>query len=217
MSRVHVGASIERMPGPKYREHLRFAELALRAPLPRRATLTRWRKETPEPVLAVLAPESSVVSEHGPLRDSDQLTAGKTWLAEAAAALEATAVVVCTDGRVSTGQRDRDRLRGYFDSLNLPEGCRPVWIAGGLWEAEDAFAFAERMGVIHGSDPLEADPLGDVYYGRIRGIGMRTRISEGMLMEVEARLSALAASEAFVSIESERSVGEAEKLAAMLA
>ena len=77
MPNVHAGALLERAPGPRYFARLHFAEVALRAPLPRPATLTRWRSALPEGfVLSIVAPKTSVVSAKGPLRFDDALEAG---------------------------------------------------------------------------------------------------------------------------------------------
>ena len=54
-----AGSVVDRLPGPKYAAQLRFAELALRKPLPKPATLRRQRADAPaELVLALRAPKT---------------------------------------------------------------------------------------------------------------------------------------------------------------
>jgi uncharacterized protein YecE (DUF72 family) len=214
MPAIHAGAQLERPPGPKYLEELRFAEIALPAPLPRANTLARWRGNLPEDfLLSLVAPRPTFVSQRGPLRFDDDLEAAVEWLGEAAEALGARAVVLPTAAEVSTGPRDRDLLAAYVE--RLPRGAERliVWAPTGLWEPDEAADQAGKLGLVYAFDPLEAPvPPGPVAYGRLRAIGGRQRLTEGMLEQVHDALASSAATEAMVAIESPRSFNEAVAL-----
>jgi hypothetical protein len=150
-----------------------------------------------------------------------------TWLAEAATAVGAKALVVPTLGEVRTGPRDRERLATYFGALTKALPNTPmVWEPGGLWDAEEAEPFAAKLGVAYAFDPLDVPPAplrvrelpkpargGSIAYLRIKGIGARARLGEGALaVIIEAIASRADAETIFVAIESPRSVREATRL-----
>lgn len=213
MSRLYVGAQLERSPGPKYLEALNFAELALQPPLPRAKTLAGWREALPEGfVVSLVAPRPAVASSAGPMRFDEDMRAGLEWLLEAADVLGARAIVVPTEADTTTGQRDRDRLAAYFEHLPR-EGRLVVWAPTGLWEPEEAARFARRLGIQRAVDPLEDPPSDDeVPYARLRAVGARRRFSQDMLHEALAAVVASEPDEAFIAIESPRSFKEATRL-----
>lgn len=213
MTSLHAGALLERAPGPKYVEVLQFAELAPRAPVPKASTLASWRDKLPEGFeLALVAPRPAVASSKGPMQIDEDLEAGISWLVEAADALRARAIVVVTESELTTGQRDRDRLKAYFDRIPR-EGRMIVWSAGGLWEPDEAQRFARRLGVTCAYDPLEDEaPDEEILYARLKAVGGRKSFPEGALMDVYERVIATGAAEAYVALESPRSFKEAAKL-----
>lgn len=216
MTVLHIGALLERPPGPKYLERLAFAEIAPPVPLPKVATLARWRESLPSGfVCALVAPGAVLASERGLLRLDDELREGIDWLRRAVEAVGARAVVVPTGSHLTTGQRDRDVLAAYIDELGLVgTECEVVWAPDGLWEPEDAIPFARKLGLRYAFDPLEADVLPDeeLLYARLRAIGGRQRFSEGMLLDVFERLLETGAEEIFIAMQSSRSFREATKL-----
>jgi len=216
MTTLHVGAVVERPPGPKYQDALAFAELALRPPLPRPATLAKIPPGLASNfALSLRAPRECFVSELGPLRMDEGLEGRITWLGKAAEAAQACAVVVPTLSDVRTGPRDRERLQAYFEVLGNAMGDTPiVWEPGGLWEAEDALPFAEGMGVVCAFDPLEVRVRhSGIAYLHVKGIGARTRLGEGSLTMVVDAIEELEDAETiYVAIESPRSVREATRL-----
>jgi uncharacterized protein YecE (DUF72 family) len=214
---LHVGTQLERPPGPKYLEELHFGELALPPPLPRPATLARWRKNLPTTfALALVAPRPTLVSSRGPLRFDEDLEAAVDWLGEAADALGAFALVLPTGADLTTGQRDRDLLAAYLERLPRPEGCIPVWAPSGLWEPDEAASQAQRLGVVYAVDPLESPiPEGPVGYARLRAVGGRRRFTEGMLDDTLEAVEASDNAEVYVAIESPRSFREATALQRM--
>ncbi len=216
MPHVHAGALLERAPGPRYLARLRFAEVALRAPLPRPATLTRWRAALPEGfVLSLVAPKTSVVSARGPLRFDDALEAGFAWLQASADALKAQFVVVPTPASLTTGQRDRDLLAAYVERLRAHAPTRQiVWAPTGLWEPDAAQVFAKHLGILCAFDPLEAPAPDDpVIYARLEALGGRQRFADPLLRDVSELLDASDAADAYVAIASPQSFQQASRLA----
>lgn len=214
---LHAGALLERPPGPKYSSELRFAEVAPKAPLPKPATLAKWRQKLPDGFeLALRAPDSAWQSPAGPLRASKELDAGLTWLAEAADALEASMLVVATSAAVTTGARDRDRLREYFARIPQTEGRLTVWKASGLWEPEAVQSMARAMSLVGGIDAIDDPaPDTDVVYASLSAQGLRRSFSHAQLLDVLDKLQSSRASRAFVTVESGQSFREARLLQAL--
>jgi uncharacterized protein YecE (DUF72 family) len=209
-----AGALLERPPGPKYASELRFAELAPRAPLPKPATLAKWRRDLPDGFeIGLRAPEECWRSPAGPMQASDELRAAVQWLDEAADALEASLVVVCTGAAITTGARDRERLREYFAKIPRAAGRSIVWRPAGLWEAAALQALARELSLIGGFDALDDPvPRTDIVYATLVAEGLRRSFSYALLVEVLEKLGASQASRAYVTIESPQSFREARLL-----
>ncbi|KPK16547.1 MAG: hypothetical protein AMJ62_04895 [Myxococcales bacterium SG8_38] len=214
---LFAGALLERPPGPKYTSELRFAELALRAPLPKPSTLTKWRQDLPAGFeIALRAPEVCWRSAAGPLRPSDELDAAMKWLTEAADALDAAMVVVATGAAITTGARDRERLREYFEKLPRMEGRLIVWRPTGLWEPDALQHIAYKLSILGGFDAVDDPvPSTDVVYATLVAEGLRRSFSQAQLLDVLDRLRRSKASRAFVTIESPQSFREARLLQAL--
>ena len=209
-----AGALLQRPPGPKYVSALRYAELAPIAPLPKPTTLARWRRELPPRFqLGLRAPEACWRSPDGPLRPNGELERGLRWLSEAADALEASLVVIATGPAVTTGARDRERLRDYFARVPRAEGRMVVWRPTGLWEPESLQNMADSLSVVGGFDAID-DPVpdADVLYASLRAEGLRRSFSHAQLLEVVDKLEHSSAVRTFVSIESGQSGREAKLL-----
>ena len=202
---------MERPPGPKYTSVLRFAEIAPAPPLPKPATLARWRSAMPEDFrVALRAPVTSWKSPSGPLRTGSDLDAGLQWLGEAADALRAELLVVATGPEVTTGQRDRDRLMEYFARVPRAEGRLLVWRATGLWEPKPLQKMSESMSVVGGFDPVDDPaPGGTCLYACLEAEGLRRSFSHAQLMDVADKIRVTSAERAFVTISSPRSFREA--------
>ncbi len=219
---IHIGALLERPPGPKYQGALRFAELSFRPPLPKPKTLANFRASVGDDfIVSLVAPYTTFASEKGPLRYDRNLAQNQQWLVDAADALEAKAIVVPTPSAVTPGKRDRERLVEYFSRLKGGEGDpMRVWGAGGLWEVEDAARFAPQLGAVVAVDPLQQDiPVGPVAYTRLRAVGARAQFSEGLLFDIAESLlmaSRAGADELFVTFDSNQSFNEASRFAAMV-
>jgi uncharacterized protein YecE (DUF72 family) len=209
-----AGSVVDRLPGPKYVSQLSFAELTLRAPLPRVASLKRMRADAPEElVLALRAPRSSLNSERGPLRFDAALERSFAWLLEAREALGAKVVVLPTPSDLSTGQRDRDLLSAFAERLPREEGRYYVWAPSGPWEPEAAEQMAQELDLVLAFDPLhEPLPAGKAAYARLRAIGARRSFSESVLEDVAALLAADPERDSFVAIEAPRGHTHAIKL-----
>ena len=214
MTLLYAGAQVDRVPGPRYAATLPFAELAPSAPLPRKSTLTRWKHQLPEGFqLALVLPREMMVSNRGWLRFDDSLEDRFPWVREAVDTLEPAILVVPTGAEVTTGQRDRDLLRAYFERLPQRENTTRVWAPAGLWETEVAAGFAKHLGVTCAFDPLEAPaPAGPVAYARLAAMGARTRFGEGMLQRALEEACASGAECVYFSIRSNQSFREAKRL-----
>ena len=212
-----TGAWLERPPGPKYSAELRFAELAPQAPLPKPGTLAKWRQKLPDGFeLALRAPETCWQSPGGPLRPGVELDSGLVWLSEAADALQARLVVVVTSASVTTGVRDRERLRAYFARVPRAEGRFVVWKPTGLWEPEAVQAMARSLSVLGGFDAVDDPaPEADVVYASLLAEGLRRSFSHAQLLDVLDKLQSSGAARAFVTIESGQSFREARLLQAL--
>ena len=209
-----AGAVLERPPGPKYVSALRYAELAPIAPLPKPTTLARWRQKLPPGFeLGLRAPETCWRSPDGPLRPSGELEQGLRWLAEAVDALEASLVVIATGAAVTTGARDRERLRDYFARVPRTESQVVVWRPAGLWEPELVQNMADSLSVVAGFDAIDDPaPNTNVLYASLHAEGVRRSFSHAQLLEVVDKLQRSGAARAFVSIESGQSFREAQLL-----
>ena len=97
-------------------------------------------------------------------------------------------------------------------------GSRIVWQAGGVWEAEAAHALAAELGVLPCWDPLEDEQVspGKSAYVRLRAIGSRLRLGEGLLLTVAERIIASGVEEALVAIESSASIKKARVFVTLL-
>jgi uncharacterized protein YecE (DUF72 family) len=209
-----AGSVLDRVPGPKYVAKLRFAELGLRAPLPRAPTLRRMRGELPEDfVLALRAPKSAVVSARGPLRFDAELEQGFEWLLAAREALGAKITLLPTPADLTPGQRDRDLLAALVARLPRAAERYWAWEPSGPWLPEDASAFAASLDLVLAFDPLLSPrPTGRVAYARLRALGARKSFSDTALEQVHEQLSLEPEAESFVAIDAERSFVPAQRL-----
>ena len=214
---LFAGALLERPPGRKYTSELRFAELAPKAPLPKPTTLAKWRKSLPAGFeVGLRAPEECWRSTAGPLRASEDLRAALRWLAEAMDALEASIVVISTGPAVTTGVRDRERVRRYFAETLRTEGRPIVWRPTGLWEPAALQRMASELSIIGGIDAIDDPaPSADVVYATLVAEGLRRSFSHAQLLDVLEKLRDSNASRAFVTIDSAQSFREARLLQAL--
>jgi len=210
---ILAGATLERPPGRKYVEALRFAELTFPSSRPKRATLQRWRKSLPaELEVALVAPRATRISALGAFRFDEELEKNIAWLVGALSATDAH-LVIPTGTELSTSTRDRERFAAWLARIPRRPGRHVIWAPTGLWESELARPFAEELGVICAFDPLEDDvPAGPIGYARLQALGGRQRFGEGLLSEVLDALDEAEHEKTYVAIQSERSFREAKML-----
>jgi uncharacterized protein YecE (DUF72 family) len=209
-----TGSLLDRVPGRKYVQALRFAELTLRAPLPRPATLVSWRAKLPADFqVALRAPRASVVSKRGPLRSDPELDASLEWLIQAADAVGARAVVLPTPGDLTPGPRSRELLAAYVARLPRSAGRFYVWSPAGLWEPDDTNELCTRLGIVRAFDPLEMPrPTGDIVYAQLRAMGHRLSFSPAALEDALAVIGGAPTTQAFVSVDAARGFDIARRL-----
>lgn len=212
-----AGALLARPPGPKVASELRFAELAPEPPLPKPRTLARWRQNLPDGcVLGLRAPEACLGSKDGPLRPGPALDGCIDWLREAADALQASVLVIATGAAVTTGARDRERLREFFARAPRVEGRTIVWKPAGLWQPAAVQSLASKLSVVGAFDAVDDPaPHSDVLYASLDAEGLRRSFSHAQLLEVLEKLRGSGASRAFVTIHSKQSFREARLLMAL--
>ena len=214
MTRIHAGAQLERLPGPKYAAALGFAEISLGRPLPNPKTLQKWADDMPDGVeLSFVVPYAARTSEKGDLRFDEAMEDAVEYTIEAASILKAKFVVLPTGAGVTTGPRHRERLRDWFSRWEGTEHTM-VWHPTGLWDPEIAQPFAAELGVVCGFDPLiSTPPAASTLYCRLRAIGARQRFDETLLLEIADSLEESGAEDAYVALESPKSFREASRLA----
>jgi uncharacterized protein YecE (DUF72 family) len=215
---LHIGALIDRAPGRKYIGALRFAELALRPPLPRANTLASIRKALPSDfVVALRAPRTAVISARGPLREDAELIAAVTSTHEAATALQARAVVFHTPADFTPGARSKELLRAYVEKLPRVPERHYVWAAQGAWEPDEMQALCSELGLVRAFDPLETTSSpGEVVYATLRALGHRAGFSYSSLEDAVTRTLEHGPSEAFLSVDADKSFDVARRLKGIL-
>jgi uncharacterized protein YecE (DUF72 family) len=193
---------------------LSFAELSLRAPWPKPATLRKQRASLPEGYeLALRVPRRALSSSRGALRFDAELESAVQAVLEAQAALQARFLVLPTPVDLTPGARSRDLLAAYVERLPRSEALTVVWAPHGAWENEQAAALASTLGVVLAFDPLEDPcPEGPLCYARLVAIGARRSFSPASLERV---VDALGEQQrpSYVVFESERSFSQASALA----
>jgi hypothetical protein len=200
MARFHIGAVLDRVPSPRYFETLSHLELTLSG-IPKAATIQKLRAGIPSgATLAVQIPPSIVNGDKGALRHQDPniftsvITALKSFRADRA--------VLVTGVELSPGPRDREALASFAERLKKADAPPLVWQSGGPWDAEDAMDFARSIGIEPAIDPLEPPPgPRSAVYARVRAIGVRARLGDGLLSKMAENLLAFGAEDAFVTIE----------------
>ena len=211
------GALLDRLPSARYTTLLSFAEVALRAPLPKAPTLRRQRNGFPKDlVLALRAPKSALVSERGPLRFDAELETRFRWLLDAADALQARIVVLPTPADLTPGARDRDLLHALAGRLPREPGRHSVWEPAGAWEPEDAEGVASSLALVLACDPLHREPPeGEVIYARLRALGGRRSFSGALIEDLWSRLAEREADQTFVVFDAPRATQHAVDLMAL--
>ncbi|MDD9934207.1 MAG: hypothetical protein OXT09_11420 [Myxococcales bacterium] len=211
-----VGSVLDRPPGPKYVSVLPFAELALRPPLPRTATLKRRRDELGDLELALRAPPSAISSSRGPMRMDDELERGVGWLLRAGEALGARLLVLPTPPDLTPGQRSRELLEAYLERLRRDTDTDLVWAPRGPWESEAADALARQLGLTLAFDPaVDPRPSGELVYARLHALGATRSFSDASLEDALDVIESAPYERAYVAIDSDRSFKQAQRMQAL--
>lgn len=214
---LHVGATLERPPTPRYYSSLSLVELSPRGPLLKPGTMARWRAQVPATArLSFVLPKQAWLAPRGALRFDDD--AAYKWLDTLVADLRPTSLVLATGAELSPSPRDTELLGRYVERVMRGGKTAIVWHAGGVWEAEAAHALGKKLGVTVTWDPLEDELFspGKTAYVRIRAMGTRSRLGEGLLLTIAERLLRSGAEEASVAIESDAGVKKARAFASLL-
>ncbi len=122
------------------------------------ATLRKWRKEAgPRLAFSLVAPPTVSAVKPGPLLDE-----ALEQLLEAQRILHARFILLATPVEVTPAALPRERLAKVVDRIRKGLGeaaelTTIAWLPRGVWEPEEAAAFARKLGVALAADPL-ADP-----------------------------------------------------------
>ena len=157
-----------------------------REPKPRDVTLKKWRKEAgPALAISIVAPKVLAAVRPGPALD-DALAR----LLEAQRILQARFIVLTTATEVTPSQLNRERLAAVVERIREGLGearsmVRIAWEPRGVWEADDAAAYAQKLDVDLAMDPL-ADPREPFFhpalrYWRLGTVGGRTEFPPARL------------------------------------
>jgi len=184
-----IGATVDHVPTPRHFEVLTLAEVCLRPPLPRPATLKRQRHgRTPDGALSLrLAPSLLRPQSSGGLALDAGLRETLAWAQRACGALDATALVVPTPPQLTPGARGRELLSALASELREGLGAAEtapwlVWEPHGPWELERAAELADALSLVCAFDPLQdARPAGARAYGRVQALGEHSSLSDATL------------------------------------
>ena len=163
----------------------RFNLLELRAEperLPRESVLRRWAEEVSDRFAfsVLLGPQH--------VQSSGEPSSMVSRAILAAKCLEAKWIVVQTEPMWGPSQKTKQRLAKLFERVS-ESGCRVAWEPHGVWQDEEALAFARELGMHYVRDIGRGDPLGeDVVYSRMPGLGILSRMSLGAMERVARNL-----------------------------
>lgn len=209
--RLHVGSTELRGEIAAYAKRFDlfevrgFAAKALKQ-APSAATLRRWRKGVPPRFEFAVSAGPAV----GKLKASAELETELEAMLATATTLEARVLVVPTAPEVTPSTIWRDRLAKLVDRLPR-DASAVVWEPSGLWEVEDAGAFARKIGVTVAVDPSRDEaPDGPIFYGRLRAIGGTRAYSAAALTKIAANIGDR--KDAYVVFETPGALKEAKAL-----
>ncbi len=186
VTRYYIGAPVVRGTIEGYARRFDLAEVELKGGKgsPAVKALRRWRKNVPASFqFAVVAPPS-LSSLDASKREHD------VALVQAAAdALQARCIVIRTPPDVRPSASTQRALISIFEAFPR-DATHVVWEPSGLWEVEEAAAFAKSRRVVVSVDPTqEKVPSGAFVYLRVRGLGQAHGLSEHALSELVKKLS----------------------------
>ncbi len=173
---------------------------------PTQAAMRRWRKGVPPPFdFAVVAgPELSKVK----LTDvaERELTAART----AMDTLQARCFVLRTPADVTPAAVWRDRIKKILDRFPR-DVTHVVWEPSGVWEVDDAAAFAKSIGAVLAVDAArDPVPAGPVAYVRLRALGETRSFSPSALERVVAAVGERR--DVYAVLETDSALTEAKRL-----
>ncbi|MCG8556264.1 MAG: hypothetical protein MJD61_13390 [Proteobacteria bacterium] len=219
MRTLLVGRVYRGLPDAHAFAGVRFGELILRDPLPRRQTLVRWRAGLPAQLaLALRAPQSALESAQGPLRLTPGLLEAMRWTETASDALQAVAIILRTSARLTPGARGRERFRRYAEQLPNREQRNYVWVPGGLWEPDVAYWLAASLGLSCAFDPMEwPEPPQRGAFARLPALGARAGLGEEVLSKFLQAVAKLQSSDTLYTVvegvDSNRPIARLQQLA----
>jgi len=233
MTSVRIGAAVDALPGTRYFERHGLLELHPPLSFPRAATLAKWRASIPETCEVALAvTRRTHAGKDGALRFDKP--GSRAWVDESIAALSPRFVLIATGPELSTGARDRSLLEAFVRSI-AERGPTVVWQPRGLWDGDDARAFAAKigcsvaldlLGAMSGPSPvgpaalagveLPVARVGPLAYGRLEALGTHARLGDGHLRRALEESLATGAEDVRLVIAAEDAIRKAIRLQALV-
>lgn len=188
MTTFSVGCAGFASQRTRYVSKLAFVEFDLRAPSPSPKTLAGYKKSMPEGfAFSAVAPASIFGDPSWPLKDPIKVQSEFDRFANLVDALGAKVVVFRTPMSISPGSV---ALKRFEDLLTRARRIADVvvWEPAGLWQYDEARAWAKSRGVVVASDPLHDKVEGPVVYARMRGLGADTAYTMARLESLADKL-----------------------------
>jgi uncharacterized protein YecE (DUF72 family) len=188
MTTVHVGLPTHQGSVARLAQFFDLLEVRpVDTPLPKAPKLRQWRKEVPPAfVFSVIVPNA--LAELKTLSEAETAALLKP-LIDAASALEARCMVLTTPVSVTPTALHKKRLAALIERLPR-DVITLAWEPRGVWQSEEAAAWARDLGVQLVVDASQEEPgKGAVLYTRLRGIGVNARLGPGSIEKVRRAMA----------------------------
>jgi len=151
--------------------------------LPKGRKLRSWRKQVP-PAFTFSVRLPDAVATFG-----DDFEDALLASLEAAQALEAAAIALCTPASIRPTRKNRERIAALRERLPA-DGVVVAWEARGIWEPEEFIETAYDAGFLPIFDAAQ-DPLppGPIAYTRLRALGLSMAIGQDRVRKVAEQLA----------------------------
>jgi uncharacterized protein YecE (DUF72 family) len=151
--------------------------------VPKSTTLKKWRESVPSDfVFSVRLPAAVSRLERLDERALEEVCA-------TVATLDASFCVMMTPPSVNPSARSKKLFEELLRQLSQRGVKRVVWEPHGVFERDEAEAWAEELGVLLAVDPTRDDPTpGPVVYARLRALGAGARVGAAAAERVAERI-----------------------------
>jgi uncharacterized protein YecE (DUF72 family) len=153
---ITIGCAGFPVPATRYFKEFLFVEVQeTHVALPGTGTIRRWRREAPSTFkFAMLAPRE--IGQEG-YREGKVIENALKTLGDVAKELGATTAVFVAPPEFTGSRTNKSALKEFLEAVHQ-KFDHVVWEAPPTWDADDAGALAEDVGVIAARDPLAHGP-----------------------------------------------------------